>query len=218
MISGFKAAIFDMDGTLLDSMRYWRLAGLEYILNHKLPFSDEILVGMFTRGAGATIKMAYELAGRNDYKNDHAYISQKILSYVVPRYEQNVFPKENAIAYLEKLRKEGVRCCIATATEKNCAIEALKKHGMDKYFEFIFDESDADGLNKAKEQYFEKVVEKLGCAKEDCVMFEDALYSIRTAKKYGLKVVAIEDGCAANDVESIKALADVYISNYSVLL
>jgi len=217
MTSEFKAAIFDMDGTLLESMKYWRMAGLEYIIGHDLPYNDEILSGIFRRGAGMSVKMAYELAGNENYKNDWPRISDKILEYVIPHYARDVKLKPNVIEYLEKLKKEGIRCCVATATQKEYAIEALKKQGIDKYFEFVFDTDDA-GCSKANEQFFAKVVEKLGCDKAECAMFEDALYSIRTAKAYGMKVVGIQDACAEPDAEEIKALSDIYITDYCELL
>lgn len=206
-----------MDGTLLESMRYWRMAALNYIICNDLPINDEILSGLFKRGAGNTIKMAYELAGREDYEDDAAEISDKILEYVVAHYRGNIKPKPNVRAYLEKLKKEGVRCCVATATDKEYAVEVLKKHDMDRFFEFVFDVSDA-GCSKAKKEFFDKLMDVLGSSKEDCVMFEDALYSIRTAAEYGIRVVGVEDFCAANDAEEIKRLTVKYISDYSELI
>ncbi len=217
MISGYKAAIFDMDGTILDSMYYWRLSSLEYILAHKLPLNDELLSGIFKRGAGMTVKMSYELAGKSTYEKDLPEISKKLVGYVHSHYQSDVHPKPYAIAFLEKLKSEGVRCCVATATDKKYASEALKVHGMDKYFEFIFDESDA-GCNKSHIRFFEKVVEKLGCDKADCVMFEDAVYSIKTAKKFGMRVVGIEDSYTVEGPEAVKSLVDQYIVDYSELL
>ena len=217
MISGYKAAIFDMDGTILDSMYYWRLSGLEYILAHKMPMTDEIVGGVFKRGAGATVRMSYELAGRDDYEIDLPYISEKLVKYVHAHYLKEVSPKPHVIEFLEMLKNKGIRCCVATATDKKYAINALKVHGIDKYFEFVFDESDA-GCNKAHAEYFEKVITRLGCTKEECVLFEDAMYSIRTAKEFGLKVVGIEDPCTVEGPEAVKALADKYIRDYSELM
>jgi len=206
-----------MDGTVLESMYYWRISSLEYVIEHNLPVNEELLSGVFKRGAGATVKMAYALAGRDDYEAELKYISSKLVRYVYAHYLKDVKPKPYAIDFLKKLREEGVRCCIATATDKEFALEALKVHGMDEYFEFIFDESDA-GCSKANEQYFERLLEKLGCEKNECMLFEDAAYSIRTAKKFGIRVTGIEDTYAIEGSDIVKALSDQYVCSFSELI
>lgn len=205
-----------MDGTLLDSMRFWRFGALEYAIANDLPMTEEMLVGVFKRGGVATAKMAYEAAGI-DVSKLNINLGKEILKFVVPHYLKDVKPKKNVREYLEKLRREGVRCCVATATPKEYAIEALRVHGLDEYFEFVFDETDAD-CNKAHEQYFERVTSKLGLTAADCVMFEDALYSIRTAKRFGLRVVAVEEKCTFEGPDAVKEYADIYINDFSELL
>lgn len=216
MISGYRAAIFDMDGTLLDSMRYWRFAALEYLLAQNMPISEEVLAGVFRRGGVATVKMCYQQAGI-DPDSVGIDFSKAILRYVAPHYRNDVTVKKNVRELLEKLRNDGTVCCVATATPKQYAEEALKVHRLDSYFDFVFDESDA-GCAKANVQYFQRVVDRLGFAPSECVMFEDAMYSIRTAKKYGLSVVAVYDGCALDSPEAISTAADYYVKDFSELM
>lgn len=216
MISGYKAAIFDMDGTLLDSMRQWRFAALEYLMAQHMPISEEVLSGVFRRGGVATVKMCYQQAGI-DPDSLGVNFGRAILEYVAPHYEKDVTVKNNARELLEKLRAEGIVCCVATATPKQYAEAALKAHGLDRYLEFVFDETDG-GCTKANCQYFQRLVDRLGFAPSECVMFEDAMYSIRTAKKSGLTVIGVYDECALDPPEAISAATDYYIKDFSEML
>ena len=65
MTSRFKTAIFDMDGTLLDSMRFWRLMSVEYLTAHGVFVPDDLLAGVFDRSGGETIRRVMERLGRD---------------------------------------------------------------------------------------------------------------------------------------------------------
>lgn len=216
MILGCKVAIFDMDGTLLDSMRFWRFASLEYLMANNMPISDNALAGVFKRSAGSTIKIAYAEAGLPE-SDIPANIGEEILNLVVPHYEKDVLPKECALEYVRHLHKKGIRCCVATATRKDEAAKVLQRLGFSEYIEFIYDTEDA-GCSKAHVEYFEKLSERLSVPLKECVMYEDALYSIETAKKAGMQVVAIEDYCAFEFKDEIRALSDVYITSFRELI
>jgi len=214
MTSGYKAAIFDMDGTLLDSMRYWRLGSLEYLIAHNLPIPDSILPVVFYRSGKINIVEALKTLGISP---DQEQLQCEMLERMKQHYMNDVKPKEHALDYLKKLNAQGIRCCVATATTKDIAFKALERHGLNEYLEFIYDESDA-GTNKNHVSYFQGVCDRLELPMEQCVMFEDAVYSMRTVKRTPMGLVAIEDYTNRNDREEIIALADRYIKGFHELL
>lgn len=205
-----------MDGTLLESMRFWRCAALEYLISEDIPISENVLSGIFRRSARATVETAYIEAGI-DLNSIPEDLGLRILDFVIVHYENSVFPKKGALEYVRHLHKQGIRCCVATATQKDVAERVLKKLGFDEYIEFVFDTDDA-GCSKAHAQYFEKLSERLGLPLSDCIMYEDAFYSIKTAKEVGLRITAVEDACAIAYRDDIIRLADIYIKDFRELL
>jgi HAD superfamily hydrolase (TIGR01509 family) len=210
----FKAAIFDMDGTLLDSMRYWRLGCLEYLLAHNLPVPDEILMQTFQSPTTRLVMRALEILG---IEGDRDAIWGEIRERMRRRYVEDVKPKAFVREYLDQLRAADVKMCIATASPQDYANIAFARHGLHGHFAFITGEEGV-GATKHEPEFFEKVVAKLGVPPEDCVVFEDALYAIKTAKRAGLRVCAIEDGTAHHDREEIQSIADRYITGFDELL
>lgn len=210
----FKGAIFDMDGTLLDSMRYWRLGAIEYLLAHQLPVPDEIYPTLFYKSTMRHLKQALEGMG---HTFDGEAIWLEVCARMRGHYLEDISPKPLVREYLEKLKGAGVRMCVATASPKDYACAALARHGLHGYFEFITDESGM-GTTKKDEAFFHRLADRLGVPLADCVMFEDALYSIKTAKSAGMRVCAIEDESMRLDREEIVCLADRYVTGYGELL
>ena len=210
----FKGAIFDMDGTLLDSMRYWRLGSIEYLLAHQLPVPDEIYANLFHQSTMRQLKRALEGLG---LPFDGETIWREVCGRMRRHYLEDIKPKPLVREYLEALREAGVRMCVATASPRDYACAALARHGLHGYFDFITDENGV-GLTKRDEAFFHRLADRLGVPMADCVMFEDALYSIRTAKSAGIRVYAIEDESMCNDREEITKLADRRVMGYAELL
>jgi len=139
---------------------------------------------------------------------------EDIMDIMKKNYE-NPKHKPGAKLFLELLKKEGVRMCVMSATEKDLVASALKNAGMDSYFEFILS-SDEFPKGKSSTEIFEAALCRFGAKPEETAMFEDALYSIKRAKSLGMRIIAIEDAISINEKEMIQEMADEYFVTYPV--
>ncbi len=211
----FDAAIFDMDGTLLDTMRYWRYTSLEYLLAHQLPVRPEDLARMEWTSSRA---LAKEIAEREGFDmGSWQTMVGELEEFMNRHYLHDAKRRENVPELLEKLRGMGKPMCVATGAPRQYARNGLSRLGILKYFEFVTDCYEF-GMDKSQPEYFEEVARRLGTKPEKCVVFEDALYAMKSAKTAGCRVVAIEDSTARLQRDEIRAIADRYILNYSELL
>ena len=211
----FDAAIFDMDGTLLDTMRYWRYTSLEYLLAHQLPVRPEDLARMEWTSSRALVK---EIAEREGFDmGSWQTMVDELEEFMNRHYLHDAKRRENVPELLERLRGMGKPMCVATGAPRQYARNGLSRLGILKYFEFVTDCYEF-GMDKSQPEYFEEVARRLGTKSERCVVFEDALYAMKSAKTAGCRVVAIEDSTARLQRDEIRAIADRYILNYSELL
>lgn len=208
------AAIFDMDGTLLDTMRYWRYTSLEYLLAHGLPVRDEDLLRMHDTSSRKFLR-GYAAREGLDFGPDREMIAE-LEGYMNRHYLYDAKLKPDVPELLERLRARGVRMCVATGSPREYARNGLGRLGILENFEFVTDNYE-EPLTKGEPAYFARVAERLGATPDRCVVFEDALYAMEAAKAAGCRVVAIEDGTARRQRDAIRATADRYVQRYAEL-
>lgn len=204
-----KYAIFDVDGTLTDSMHIWDTCGGAYLMMRGItPHAGETFR---TRGYKEGINYMIE-----EYNLPLTYdeLMAELLK-ILEFYYFNIAEKKAGVAeFLEKMEHNGVKMCIITATNQYLIDAVLERNGILKYFSRVFSTTDI-GKHKDKPEIFNIAKEFLGAENSsDVFVFEDALYSMKTAKAAGYRVIAVEDYSAEPDRDEIKALADYYIESY----
>ena len=205
--NGINGAVFDMDGTLTDSMGKWsEIYGI--LFNYfGVEFNREILM----RLNHIPMKNRIEVIIKEFSLNADP---QKTYEYWVShtaKYYQNTFKiKPYMSETLEALNAFGVKCGIATASDRACAQAFIKSNNLDCYITEI---TSLDEVSRPKSfpDIYLKASEKLGVQPCECVVFEDALTAIRAAKSGGFKVCGVQDDCSAKDAEEIKAISDFII-------
>ena len=207
-----EGAIFDLDGTLLDSMHIWNNMGENYLrsigyeprenLNETfLTMSLKEAAEYYISRYGVGLSVGEIMAGVNEMTSRY--------------YRNEATAKPGVPELLERLKERGVKMCVATATDRPYVEAALDRCGLSGYFSGIFTCTEV-GYGKNVPVIFRKALEFLGTEKEKTVIFEDALYAIKTAKRDGFKVAAIWDRHQKHpDVAA--ELADVSIKDFNLL-
>lgn len=210
----FKAIIFDLDGTLLDSMPAWGNIDIEFLAeNNILPpqgLSDIMKTLSFTESAQYFVD-AFNLSISSQQVMD------RIREMVDEKYRYVIELKPYVHDFLKLQALLGVKMCIASATHHELAEIALKRLEIYDCFEFVLTCADV-GYGKENPEIYLRAAEKLGFPIEDVTVFEDALHCVKTAKAVGFPVVGIYDKSAHNDAVEIQKYCDKYILGYDELL
>lgn len=213
MLNAMKAAIFDMDGTLIDSMGEWRKLNISFLTGHGItPTADEEaeLYAMSGVMAAAYVRDHFGV------DTDYSQLLERSTRMMEPVYRTGVPFKPGAAQYVKRLHDRGVKCVVATATPANLALLALNRLGLVSDLDYIFS-TDMVGGGKSDPAFYDRLCAMIGEKKEDCVMFEDALYAMRGARAAGLGVIGVTDGTNRHDREAIVALCDRVIDSYDEL-
>lgn len=205
-----KGAIFDFDGTLFDSMFIWDTAGEVYLRSIGIEPKEDlqsVLKPMSLIQSATYIREKYGVSLTVEE------IMNGINHTVEEFYFHKVQPKEYLVAFLEQMKEQGVRMCIATATDRYQVEASLKRCGMGSFFSEIFTCTDV-GHGKDEPVVFQKAMEYLGTTKENTVVFEDAYHVAKTAKADGFIVVAVFDSHETKQAE-LHSISDCFIENFT---
>jgi len=205
-----SGAIFDMDGTLTDSMFLWRDVVKKYLVSCGITPLETLWEDTKNKSAVEITQHFRDVYGLNKSTRE---IADGIDSLVEPMYRQGVLPKDGIFLLLDRLKERGVKMCVASATDLEIVEMVLSDTGLRPYFSAVFS-CVTLGSGKDKPLIFEKALSHLGTPKEETFVFEDALYAIKTAKKMGLPVAGVYDAYSDEDTEQIKALSDIYIQDF----
>ena len=210
-----QSAIFDMDGTLLDSMPTWRELGPTFLREAGIEATSEQLHTLRTITDHEVIPYLREVCGLQKSPEE---IMDEIIRRMEDFYSTRVRPKPGLEKFLSILKMEGVWMYVATATHRRLTEKALKTAGIDQYFRGIITSADAGSHKRDSADIYEMAMRRLQSNKRDTVVFEDALYAIRTAKAAGFRVAGVYDVTEEDDQPEIQRISDYYIRSYGELV
>lgn len=214
MIKNKKAVIFDLDGSLVDSMWIWREIDIEYMNRHGYATTREELdafqaeiEGMSFRETAEWVSSHYEIPRTVEEMMDDWN------SMAWDKYEKEVPLKEGVREFIEKCHKKGIKLGIASSNSRELVENVLSVHGIIDYFECI--RTGSDGLpGKPAPDIYLTTARELGVNPSECLVFEDVVKGIHAGKNAGMQVCAVEDAYSAIHREEKKKLADYYIEDY----
>lgn len=204
-----KGAIFDIDGTVLDTMHIWTDAGARYLATLGIEAEEglgAILFEMTVDMGAQYLKEKYNLPFTYDE------ISEGINDGVRSYYLTEADFKPGARELLAEFIKRGIPITVATSTNRDCIEPAMKRLGIWNCFEEIYCCGELD-TSKNEPMIFYKAMEKMGTTPENTMLFEDGLYSIKTASKEGIFTVGVYDKISEHEQEEMKQMVDVYLTD-----
>jgi len=204
-----KVYIFDLDGTLLDSLNAWDNIGNKYLKTINVQGSndlDEQVSNMTIEEAAHYMKVHFDL------KQNIDEIKEGVCTQIKEQYMYHILLKPGVQTFLEKCLKQHIKMYIFTASDLLLAKLALKRLKIDQYFQAIYS-CDDYGYTKNQPESYLHLIDGIGYKINECIVVEDALYAIQSAKQAGLYVKAIYDKNNDNDWLKICQIANQnYIS------
>lgn len=206
-----KGAIFDMDGTIIDSLMFWgemwKDIGKRYLSKENFVAPEELDRAVRTMiYVDALELMRSELGLAVSKEEFYNYGVDGLVSF----YKNVATVKPGTIALLEYLKKIGVKICVASATNLQYVKAALTHHGLIDYFESIHSCAEL-GVGKDKPDVYLKAIDALGLTPAEVCVFEDSYVAIETAKALGCKTVGLYDKYNFGQ-DRLRASSDIYMS------
>lgn len=209
-----KICVFDMDGTIVDTVGFWRSCPERYLkkLGKTIKTEDRDYF-KYNVLKDSISKMV------NEYNLDISISDLwNLLEEEVKRGYNSVSSyKADADLFLSYLKKNNVPCVLYTANEREYINIIDNNLNLSNYFNQMYTTAEI-GFKKDEREGFELIARSFGKNIEDIVLFEDSYYAIHTASILNMKSVAVADEFAENRVDDVKKECDIFISSYRQLL
>jgi HAD superfamily hydrolase (TIGR01509 family) len=213
MFDNVKAVIFDLDGTLVDSMWMWRDIDIEFLGKYGIELPEELqseIEGMSFSETAVYFKERFKLSqSLEDIKEEWNQMAWD-------KYRTSVPLKEGTLELLRYLQDNKIKAGIATSNSRELVELVIQKHNINGYFHSIHTSCEVEKGKPAPDIY-QLVAKDLGMAAKDCLVFEDVIQGIMAGKNADMKVCAVYDSFSGDVTDQKQELADYYIESFQEL-
>ncbi len=211
MFENIEAVIFDLDGTLVDSMGMWHDVDIRFMEERGFemrPGLAEEVEGMSMTETAQWFIRTFNLNQTVDELKDEW---NNIAKYA---YEHEIQPKSYALDFLKALKQKGIKTGVSTSNSTVLMNTCLKATGIGEYIDVASSGCMVEHGKPAPDIYLASA-NALGVDPSKCLIFEDVINGIKAGKAAGMRTCAVPDDAVARDWEEKKELADYYIHNFS---
>lgn len=210
MLDGIEAVIFDLDGSLVDSMWMWRAIDIEYLGRFGISLPEDLqskIEGMSFNETAIYFKENFHIPDSLErIKDDWNKMAWD-------KYANEVPLKPGIPEFLEACRTNGIKLGIATSNSRELVENIALVHGLKDYFSCIMTGCDV-GKGKPAPDIYLAVAKELGVNTDRCLVFEDIIPGIQAGLSAGMRVCAVEDAYSVPQREAKRELANYYIEDY----
>lgn len=210
MLKNIKAVIFDLDGSLVDSMWMWKQIDIEFFDKYGLQIPETLqkdIEGMSFSEVAHYFKTSFDFPmSEEEMKNEWNQMAWD-------KYTNEVSLKKGAEEFLKYCDTNNISLGIATSNSKELVTAVTKSLGIEKYFSCIMTACEVNKGKPAPDIYL-AVADKLHVTPNECLVFEDIVPGIMAGKNAGMKVCAVEDDYSVYQKQEKLQTADYYINDY----
>jgi HAD superfamily hydrolase (TIGR01509 family) len=214
MYKDIKAVIFDVDGTLIDSMWIWRQVDIEFLGKRGIPLPEKLqseIEGMSFSETAIYFKAKFDLP--ETLEEIKAEWNEMAEDY----YKRHIKLKGGVKEFLGLLHEKGLTMGIATSNSRELVDHMLANHGIRQFFSKIRTSCEVE-KGKPHPDVYLKVAEDMGIAPDNCLVFEDTLAGVMAARSAGMKVFAVADEISFESKDKLVEMTEGYIHSFEEVM
>ena len=213
-LKNIEGAVFDLDGTLLDSSWVWEKVDEKFLGDRGFQVPDDYVDEISPLGAERAAVYTIERFGLNEDKDD---IVREWIEMAKKVYATEVVCKPYAKEFLEELHKLNIKMAVATSSDRELFMKTLEREGILKYFQKIVTVDEVE-RGKGYPDIYEEAARRIKVNPHKCLVFEDILAGVTGASLGEFNVVAVFDEKSKHNWEKIKSISKYSINDYKELL
>jgi HAD superfamily hydrolase (TIGR01509 family) len=210
-----KAVIFDLDGTLIDSMGIWRDVDIEYLQKRGIEVTPDLFTNL--PQGNSFSELAQYVKDKFNLPDSIETICNEWTQMVKGHYETHISLSPGVMPLLNFLKEKNILMAVGTSNSMQLTQAALKNNKVSDYFKVVIS-GDTHLRGKPFPDIFIEAANNLGFSIEECLVIEDTLVGVLSAKAAGMKVIAIKEPDSQNDWLKIKQEADYAVSHFAEIL
>lgn len=213
-LKNIEGAVFDLDGTLLDSSWVWEKVDEKFLGDRGFQVPDDYVDEISPLGAERAAVYTIERFGLNEDKDD---IVREWIEMAKKEYATEIVCKPYAKEFLEELHKLNIKMAVATSSDRELFMKTLEREGILKYFQKIVTVDEVE-RGKGYPDIYEEAARRIKVNPHKCLVFEDILAGVTGASLGEFNVVAVFDEKSKHNWEKIKSISKYSINDYKELL